>query len=166
MAWGTKTTADFLSGQGAKTGGVEFYNRDLVLSELATGWGWEAEAATTSASFVTVSTRTIRLPDWFLSGAEMKARARFYSTLGATVGSARITETGTPRSGTTLSLGTLGTTAGPGALAVELSGLTAPDDTWAGVLKTFDIELRRDSGSGSVTMNLEALAFDLRFVGL
>ena len=166
MAWGTATADDFLSGVGAKTGGVEFYNRDLELTDLAASWGWEAEASSSSTSWATMSTRTIMVPEWFLSGAEMKLRFRAYLTGTATF-SGRITETGTPRSGTTIALTALTTTpTGPDAGVFQVSGLTAPDDTWAGALKTFDLEFIRDTGTGSATMNLEAMALDLQFVGL
>lgn len=166
MAWGTATAADYLSGEGAKTGAVEFYNRDLELTEIATGWGWEAEATTTSATWATMSTRTIMLPEWFLTGAEIKLRFRCWEAVGATTASARLTETGTPRSGSTTNMGTLGTASGPAAATFTVTGLTAPDDTWAGTIKTFDLEMQRDSGTGTVVLNLEALAMDIQFVGV
>lgn len=157
MAWGTKTTEDYLSGVGAETGGLEFYNRDLIVANTRTTWGWEAEQTIATGGLADISTRTVRLPSWFLTGAEIKLRFRAWSLSGVGTYEFRIRETGVPRNGTTLAAFTLTAT----ATAYEVVGLTAPDDTWAGTLKTLALQANEvTTGTGYV--NLEDLALNLQ----
>jgi len=141
MAWPTTTIADYLSGTGAKVLGRDMYDRAVAAKGAGSSF-WFAAVTETGSSYVDKATLRWRVPEYSRSGDKIRLTIWGKQTGGGT-GSYRARETGAPTNGTEVSTTT-------SADALMTSEITIPDNTWAGVVKTFAVQLKT---AGAGTMN-------------
>jgi hypothetical protein len=150
MAWPTAwTAADYLSREGADTESSvtilqALYDRDIEIGHKRTTWyGGQSNMTTTLAD---THTADIRFPDNALQNTEVKLIFQAQRDGGVSGNASfRLRETGVPTNGTTLTTALTTSWAG-----YEVVGLTVPDDTWAGTVKTLALQAQRPaSGADS-----------------
>lgn len=135
--WPTALSGDVLSGDGAKTFGLDLAQRDLCVMEQ--GWDWRfTTATTTSASYVAAETKRWLLPPWANTDHKIYVALTIGNDAGGTT-SCRLSD------GTTN--GTAQTTTATAAnVVLEL----APASDWGDTVKSLEIQLQASSGTASV----------------
>ncbi len=147
MTWPATVTSDVLSGMGAKTFGVDCYDRDDEATGCAITWVAEDIIGLTG-SFATIGGTTMRVPPWALNaeGCVMKVSFSYTRQAGDTGNQEwRIRETVSATTGGTVTV--TPTTAWQSGEAT----LTIPDDTWPRTLKSFIMEARMAAGATGAT---------------
>lgn len=154
----TQTVDDLLSGAGAQYFGQDEYDAGEVLKSRGMSNPF-ADASNSAASFTTLtgSTRTVRLPNYVRGGDMIRLYFWLRHTIDGNAAYARFCETGV--NGTTASV----TGAGSATLQLKYSDVAVPDDTWAGVRKTFRIEAYRAT-AGAVHVTTTRLVGPFRVV--
>ncbi len=147
MTWPTKSLPDYLSGKGAEQAGRDMYDRAICAKEAGTTF-YFAAVTETASTYADKATLRVRVPEYARSGDKIRLTV-WMSQAGGGTGSYRVRETGGPTNGTDAT--TTSTTA-----ALKSSDITIPDNTWAGVVKTFAIQLKT-SGSGTCHANGEQI---------
>lgn len=102
--WPSTTADDASSGRGSKTVGLSLFQRDMVVMQA--GMTVKVSGNTTSASYATVDTFTIRTPSFALSGVKLRLFVHLVDTGAGTV-QFRIQDDATSTNGT--DSGTTGT---------------------------------------------------------
>ena len=62
MSWPSRTSGATLSGDGAKTLGVDLWDRDAIAAEF--GWTWPSTDNNTTTTLANIETAMFRLPEW------------------------------------------------------------------------------------------------------
>jgi hypothetical protein len=154
MAWPALTTSETLSGAGAKTVGASIHLRQHATSLRYTTWYFVEYTVT--VPYAAAHTLVYRVPPWMLTGAVISVTVLLKATSGTIT--LRLDETDTATSGTeTAHVPT--TSYGP-----FTQTLSVPDDTWAGTLKTLELQAKFAGGGAFATG--EYLIGNLKFAGV
>lgn len=152
--WPSLTADDVISGKGAKGGvvGQGLFNRDLAMLEAGTTC--YVNGSTASSSYTTVDSFYLWIPEFVRSGYYIRLYVYMSISLSGT-GYFQIQDNGTSNNGTEQS-----TTSA--TLEAKESIIAAPDNTWAGTVRLFNVRAKTN-GTGTVTIDNDYFALNLRF---
>jgi predicted carbohydrate-binding protein with CBM5 and CBM33 domain len=139
MAWPTKFLADYLSGKGAEYLGRDMYDRAICAKMGGTTF-YFAAVSETASTYADKATLRVRVPEFARSGDKIRLSVWMRQATSGT-GSFRVRETAGPVNGTDA-------TSTSSTDAIKTSEITIPDNTWAGALKTFAVQLKT-AGAGT-----------------
>lgn len=152
--WPTKSPQDYLSGAYARTMGRDIFDRQQVIKSQGWTIGFGSNSGVTN-SYVTVLTFYVRIPNFCRGGELLRISADLsHGTIGNTA-YMRIADSG----GTN---GTDATVMGTTPTLVS-SDITVPDDTWAGTVRTFYVQLK-NGGAGTAYCSANALIGNMRVI--
>jgi hypothetical protein len=154
--WPTRTSETVLSGADADTLGQDLYDRDECVKEGPIAGIYVADQSVSSSSHADLVTFTLRVPVWVRSGDKIRMRIKARKNTSGT-GYFRLRETGVPTNGTEASVAST-------SYAVVASDVTVPDNTWAGVVKTFAVQARTDGSAGNTDLTIDGVLGNLSAV--
>lgn len=153
MAWPTTTAGDTLSGKDALVLGQDLYDRAMCAKGGGATW-YFAEASSAVEAYTDVATCYVRCPETLRTADLVQITVVAHDNCAA-VCYYMARETGGPVTGTEQETAA--------ADAISTSEIVVPDNTWAGAVKTFAVQVKRGAAAGTVYAKGDTLFGNVRF---